>query len=80
MEILQKLWCFKKFNYPIFAALSRKSNILWVKNSKSNLALIETCITNFMALLHWAEYIRVHDIKEAKFTIELLQSYNKDFL
>lgn len=76
LSLIKNLSLLKKFDLPIFIALSRKSCILEINKSSNNLALIETCIMNFECMKHWATYIRVHDISEAVYIRKLFQIYD----
>lgn len=76
IALIKNLHEFHKIWYPIFVAISRKSCILEIDKCASNMALIETCIMNFECMKKWASYLRVHDIKEAKHIIKLLNLYN----
>lgn len=76
ISLIQNLDVFHKLWLPIFVAISRKSCILKIEDCSSNLALIETCIMNFKCIEKWAQYIRVHDIEEAKHVIKIANLYN----
>jgi len=70
-ELLNKLKELKIFNLPILAGLSRKSMIWRHLNSSADKALNGTTVLNTFALQNGANILRVHDVKEAKETIEL---------
>lgn len=70
-QLLKKLNEFEIFNLPILAGLSRKSMIWKYLDTTANEALNGTSVLNVIALQNGANILRVHDIKEAKETIEL---------
>lgn len=73
-EILQNLTYFKALGLPILAGLSRKSMIYKTLGITSDQALNGTTALNMIALMNGANLLRVHDVKEAKETIELFKS------
>jgi dihydropteroate synthase len=75
LQVIKHLSYFKKFGYPIFIGLSRKSLILWPQFSKSTKSLIESYILTFECLKNWAEYVRVHDIEEMKHIQKIFNLY-----
>ena len=70
-EILKNLEIFQELNVPILVGLSRKSMIYKSLKIKSIDALNGTSVLNTVALLKKANILRVHDVKEAKESIEL---------
>lgn len=62
-------------NLPLLAGVSRKSMINKVLQTKPDEALNGTTVINTLALLHGADILRVHDVKEAKEAIELTDFY-----
>jgi dihydropteroate synthase len=74
-HLLQQLNLFKIFNLPILVGLSRKSIINKVLKTNADQALNGTTVLNTIALLNGANLLRVHDVLEAKQTIELVQFY-----
>lgn len=75
-QLLKHLDDFKIFELPILAGLSRKSMIYKVLNkSSSDEALNGTSVLNTLAILGGANILRVHDVKQARETIELTQKY-----
>jgi len=70
-KILKNLELFKELNVPVLVGLSRKSMIYKSLNIDSTDALNGTSILNSVALLKNANILRVHDVKEAKESIEL---------
>lgn len=69
--ILKNLEIFQKLNVPILAGFSRKSMIYKSLKIKSIEALNGTTVLNTAALLKKVNILRVHDVKEAKESIEL---------
>ncbi len=70
-EILKNLEIFQELNVPILVGLSRKSMIYKSLKIESIDALNGTSVLNTVALLKKANILRVHDVKEAKESIEL---------
>jgi len=60
-------------NLPILAGISRKSMINKVLNTKPEEALNGTTALNTIALLHGANILRVHDAKEAKEVVDIVE-------
>ncbi len=69
--LLKNLEIFQKLNVPVLVGLSRKSMIYKSLEIEAAEALNGTSVLNTVALLKKANIIRVHDIKEAKESIEL---------
>ena len=65
----------KVLEYPLLAALSRKSMIHKPLDTTPSDALIGTAALNFEALRQGAQILRVHDTKEAVQIITLFQEY-----
>ena len=70
-EILKNLEIFQELNVPILVGFSRKSMIYKSLKIQSVDALNGTSVLNTVALLKKANILRVHDVKEAKESIEL---------
>lgn len=71
-QILKELKEFKKFNKPILVGISRKSMIYnKIKSSFSN-SLNGTTVLNTFSIINGASILRVHDVKEAVESINLL--------
>jgi dihydropteroate synthase len=70
-ELLRNLNSFKRLGLPVLVGLSRKSMIYKTLEISANEALNGTTALNMFALLQGADILRVHDVKEAKETIEL---------
>lgn len=75
-ELLQKLAYFNVLELPILVGISRKSMIYKLLNISPSEALNGTSVLNTIALQKGANIIRVHDVREAKQTIALLQKTN----
>jgi dihydropteroate synthase len=75
--LLKNLSIFSMLDCPILAGLSRKSMIYKPLNTNAAEALNGTTALNMIALLNGATILRVHDVKEAKQTIDLFTTYKK---
>jgi len=73
--LLKHLSQFSKFDYPLLAGLSRKSMINKVIHTSPVTALNGTSVLNTIALQNGANILRVHDVKEAKQVIDLVEYY-----
>ena len=69
LELLHILEC------PLLVGLSRKSTIYKTLGISADEALNGTTVLNTIALLKGASILRVHDVKEAKQAITLLEHY-----
>jgi len=76
-QLLHHLHKFKIFDFPLLVGVSRKSMIYKVLNTDPENALNGTTVIHTLALLQGAEILRVHDIKEAKETMQLLAYYQQ---
>jgi dihydropteroate synthase len=74
-KLLQSLFVFKMLNKPILAGLSRKSTIYKPLQITPQEALNGTTVLNTIALMNGANILRVHDVKEAREAITLLNMY-----
>lgn len=75
--LLKNLSLFKMLDRPIMAGVSRKSTIYKTLHISAEESLNGTTVLNTIALLNGASILRVHDVKEARETIELVQAYGK---
>ncbi|SNR77018.1 dihydropteroate synthase [Lutibacter flavus] len=75
-KLLKNLELFKNLEAPILVGLSRKSMLYKPLNIKPNDALNATTSANTIALLNGANILRVHDVKEAKEAIKIVQQLN----
>ncbi len=75
-EILKNLNTFKeRCKLPVLVGISRKSMINKIIGTKPEEALNGTTAVHMLALLNGASVLRVHDVKEAKETIQLFEKY-----
>jgi dihydropteroate synthase len=72
-ELLKQLETFQCFDVPVLAGVSRKSMIYKTLNIKAETALNGTTVLHTLALSKKAQILRVHDVKEAKECINLLE-------
>jgi dihydropteroate synthase len=77
-KILKNLNYFCNLELPILAGISRKSMIYKVIETNANFALNGTTVANTIALLNGASILRVHDVKEAKEAIKIVDYMQKD--
>ena len=70
-ELLNRLETFRILELPILAGLSRKSMTYKFLGIDQSDALAGTIALNTLALTKGADILRVHDVKEAKQTIQL---------
>ena len=75
LRLLKHLAIFKMLERPIMAGVSRKSTIYKTLKISAEEALNGTTVLNTIALLNGASILRVHDVKEAKEAVTLLQAY-----
>lgn len=71
-EILEKLDVFSMLEIPLMVGLSRKSMIYKLIESSPDDALNGTSIVHAIALLNGADILRVHDVKQAKEAISIV--------
>jgi len=74
-EILRNLGVFKMTGRLILVGVSRKSTIYKTLGITPEQALNGTTVLNTIALLNGADILRVHDPKEAKEAIKLIEVY-----
>ena len=75
--LLKNLEVFKELELPILVGVSRKSMIYKTLEIQPNEALNGTTAVNMIALQNGANILRVHDVKEAKETIRLTESFEE---
>lgn len=73
--ILKNLEQFKILGYPLLVGLSRKSMIYKTLNTTPEESLNGSTVLNTIALLKGADILRVHDVKEAKEIIYLVNQF-----
>ncbi len=71
-SLLKNLECFQVLNSPMLIGVSRKSMIYKILNTDQESALNGTSVLNSVAMLKGAAILRVHDVKEAKEVIDLI--------
>ena len=76
-QLLKNLTVFKMLDKPILAGISRKSTIYKTLGIDVSEALNGTSVLNTLALLNGAAILRVHDVKEAKEVVMLIEAYKK---
>jgi dihydropteroate synthase len=75
-ELLNNLDFFQQFGLPLLVGVSRKSMIYKALDITPTEALNGTTVIHTIALQKGANILRVHDVKEAKETVKLLQIFN----
>lgn len=75
LRLLKEMHTFKMLEKPVMAGISRKSTIYKTLKTTAENSLNGTTVLNTIALLNGASILRVHDVKEAKETITLLNAY-----
>ena len=76
-ELLNGLNFFRQLSKPVLVGMSRKATVYKTLGTTSGEALNGTTVLNTMALLNGASILRVHDVKEAKQAIQLVQALTK---
>jgi len=76
-QLLKSLSVFKILDKPILAGLSRKRTIYQTLNISAAEALNGTTVLNTLALHNGASILRVHDVKEAKEAVTLVEAYRR---
>lgn len=74
-ELLNNLVAFKTFQLPVLCGISRKGMVYKLLKTKPENALNGTTVLNTMALLQGANILRVHDVKEAKEVLKIVNYY-----
>jgi dihydropteroate synthase len=77
-QLLSGLDFFQKLQKPILVGLSRKGIIYKTLGITPEQALNGTTVLHTISLLKGAQILRVHDVKEAMETIQLLKVYNQE--
>lgn len=73
--LLRSLTEFHSFKKPILVGLSRKSMFYKLLNTTPDDALNATIAAQTLALTHGIDYIRTHDVKATRQTIQIYQAY-----
>jgi dihydropteroate synthase len=76
-HLLKNLSVFQQFERPVMAGVSRKSFIYKTLGVTPDKALNGTTVMHTIALMEGANILRVHDVQEARETVQLLQAYKK---
>lgn len=77
-EILNRLSEFRITGLPLMAGLSRKSMIWRTLSITPDEALNGTSVLNTIALIHGADILRVHDVKEAVQAVKLTEKFRME--
>ncbi len=75
-KLLNNLEHFHLLEAPVLAGVSRKSMITKVLGTEADAVLNGTTVLNTIALMKGAHILRVHDVKEAKEAVKLIQQLN----
>ena len=75
--LLKNLSVFKMIGRPIMAGLSRKSTIYKTLQTTAGESLNGTTVLNTIALQNGANILRVHDVREAREAVILVEAYGK---
>lgn len=77
LELLHNLSVFRILGYPILLGISRKSTIYKLLDITPEEALNGTTVLNTLGLANGADILRVHDVREAREAITLMEAYKK---
>lgn len=75
--LMNNLNAFAGFGLPILVGISRKSMIYKFLNTDAQHALNGTTVLNTLALMKGAHILRVHDVKEAKEYVKMVEMCRK---
>ena len=75
LEIIHNLPKLKRLGFPVLLGVSRKSFLSKILNKPPAELLPATIAMNVLAILSQVDIIRVHDVKEHRGTIDLMQAY-----
>lgn len=73
--VLSEIWTLQKLNVPILVGVSRKSMIYRSLDISPELSLNGSSVIHTLALKNGADILRVHDVWEARETINLYEIY-----
>ena len=73
-ELIKNLELFQNLEQPLLIGISRKSMIYKKLETTPDKALNGTTVLHTAAIIKGANILRVHDVKEAKECIDLLQA------
>ena len=74
LKLFQSLDKFKTLSVPILAGVSRKSMIRNIIGNQENDIIQASAIMAALSVLKGAKIVRVHDVKETKVALEILQT------
>ena len=77
LRLLKELHLFGALNFPVLAGLSRKRTLQQLINRDVSETLNATTVANTIALMNNAAIIRVHDVREAKEAVLIVDALNK---
>lgn len=77
LKIINDLYKFKLFGLPVFVGLSRKSFIGGITGQSADKRLYGTIASGVVACMRGANILRVHDVRENKEALMLLQRITK---
>lgn len=77
-SLMRQLELFKISDLPLMVGVSRKSMVTRLLQVTAEEALNGTTVLHSWALLHGADILRVHDVKEAVQAIQILKELKKD--
>ncbi|MDR2065744.1 MAG: dihydropteroate synthase [Prevotellaceae bacterium] len=72
-SLLAGLKVFKKFGLPLLVGFSRKSMLYGLLNATPEESLNATTVVNTVALINGADILRVHDVRAAVETVEIIE-------
>ena len=76
--LLKNLNVFRIAEIPIMVGLSRKSTIYKTLQTTPEKALNGTTVLHTLALINGADILRVHDVKEAREVVTMVQRYQEN--
>jgi dihydropteroate synthase len=76
-KLVQQLSSLQTIGLPILLGVSRKSSIYKTLGVTQNEALNGTTVLNTIGLMQGAQFLRVHDVKEAKQAVTLIAAMQK---
>jgi len=79
-ELMRHLPDFRILDKPILVGISRKGMIYHPLGTNGEEALNGTTVVNTIALLNGANILRVHDVKEAREAVKLVEMYKRTSL
>lgn len=76
-SLIANLALFRSLGHPLLVGVSRKSTVFTALNTTPDQALNGTTVLNTASLLHGANILRVHDVKEAREAVILTERLRK---